>query len=122
MSVDCTSKVHVVEEINEVILYEIHVVNSIIRESPKESFVVEHCNREIAVNEFGKQTQEILVCDVVTIENVSTLSRVEEKSVLVTMGLQEGDAIAVEIMQQIKYDCGNGIVATEGNERMLEWQ
>ena len=52
VSVDCTSEVHVVEEVDEVSEDEMHVVNSMLRES----FAIEYCGRDIVVNGFGKQT------------------------------------------------------------------
>ena len=50
------------------------------------------------------------MCDVVRVDNVATLSGVEEKSGLVIMGLQEEHVIAVEMMEQIKNDCISGFV------------
>ena len=52
MSVDSTSKVHVVEEIGEGSVVEMHIENNMLRESAKEIFVVEDCNKEITVKEF----------------------------------------------------------------------
>ena len=50
------------------------MVNSMVREIAKEIFVVEDCNREIIINEFGQQTKEVVVNDVVTMDKVATLS------------------------------------------------
>ena len=75
VSVYCTNKVHVVEKIAEVSVDEIHVVNNMLRESTKESFRVEDCKKERTVKDSGKKTQEIVVCDVVTMDNVATLSK-----------------------------------------------
>ena len=80
VSANCTSKVHVVEEINEGSAYEMHVVNRMLRESAKESFAGEDCSREVAVNEFGQQTQEVVVSDVVVVDNVVAVSGVVEKN------------------------------------------
>ena len=108
MSVDCASEVHVVEEIDEGSVDEIHVMNNMLRESAKESFSIEECNEEIAGNEFGQQTQEVAVNDVVAVDNAASLSGVVENSDLVTTGLQERDVIVVEMIHPMKDNCNSG--------------
>ena len=76
-----------VKEINEGSVYEMHVVNRLLRESENESFVVEDCNREILVNEFGKQNLVVAMCDVVKMDNVLAISGMVEESVPIIVGL-----------------------------------
>ena len=51
-----------------------HVVNSMLRESTKKIFAIEDCGKEIVVDEFGHQTQEVVMHNVVAVDNIATLS------------------------------------------------
>ena len=98
VNVDCTSEVHVVEEVDEGSANEVHVVNNIQRES----FAVDDCSEEIVVNGFGKQTQEVVMSDVEVVGNVAALSEVTKKNGSVIVGLHEEDVIEKEMVQQIE--------------------
>jgi len=110
----------VVEEINEGSVDEMHVVNNMLRESAKKSFAIEDCSEEIAAKKFEHQTQEMVVCDVVVVDNITTLTGVKEKNGLVTSGLQEEVVISMDVIQKIKDDFSSGVITTFRNEGMLE--
>ena len=51
------------------------------------SFKIEDYSKNIVVNGFGKRTQEIKMSDVVTMDNVATLSEIAEKNDLAIVWL-----------------------------------